>query len=488
MCRVPHAPLTAAVNRARAVQSQGDLVNGRALLEDALEDARRALGKSHDEVLDAALVLGGLHTQADDPAAARRVLEDAYAAGQLRLGDEDVRMLTLSAAIGEAAEELGNRHEAKRAYLRVARLGPATVGVGHPMVTRARAYLGDAAPPLLQTEAGVLPAAAPGPAVETAPPTQLMQPQPEPPTMPFHQAPPPLPDPPTAPLHQTRPAPPEPQTMPVQLQPVQPQPVQPVLPDPPTTPMHQSSAPPYQQSAPPAQQSSAPPYQNSAPPYQQQVPPYQNSAPPYQQSGPPYQQQSSAPPYQQSAPPYPQYPPPGPQYPPHPQSGPPYQQGYPTPVPPLHADPGAQPRPARTAIITVAVAVVAAVVAAAVTVGTIIATRGGDETPGPAATAPAGTPGAPQVAGQPPGDVRLIDDGEAIALSWTDPTDGTVSFIVAGGRAGEEMKPLANLPPGRVQYEINGLNPDLDYCFTVVAVYGTNASQVAASEQRCTTR
>ncbi|MDQ0365476.1 fibronectin type III domain-containing protein [Catenuloplanes indicus] len=455
---MPHAPLTAAVHRARAAQAGGDLVNGRAMLEDVLEDARRALGKSHDEVLDAVLVLGELHTQADDPAAARRALESAYADGQLRLGDEDVRMLALSAAIGAAAEELGNRHEAKRAYLRVARLGPGTLGPDHPMIARARAYLGDAAPPLPRTDPAVRPE--PPTTMLSAPPveppttmlgaTPVIQPAPpvEPPTTMLGATPvvPPAPpmEPPTTPLYRAQP--------PVTPPPVTPPPVTP-LPEPPTMPMHQSSAPPYQQS----QQSSAPPYQRSGPPHQ-------SSAPPYQQSGPPYQQG------------YPQ------QYP-----GPSYQQqGY--AVPPQQVDPGAHPRRNRGLTISVAVAAIAAVIAAVVSVTVLISTRGDDDTAGPTPERTTTAPNGPQVAGAPPADVALTDDGEAIALTWTDPTDGTVSFIVAGGRAGEELKPMANLPPGRVRYEVNGLNPDLDYCFTVVAVYGTDAAQVAASEQRCTAR
>ncbi len=92
------------------------------------------------------------------------------------------------------------------------------------------------------------------------------------------------------------------------------------------------------------------------------------------------------------------------------------------------------------------------------------------------------------MAGDPPGGVKLVDDGEAITLTWTDPTKGTVPFIVAGGRAGEELKAMANLPPGREDYVINGLNPALDYCFTIVAVYGADADEVAPSEQRCTSR
>jgi hypothetical protein len=42
------------------------------------------------------------------------------------------------------------------------------------------------------------------------------------------------------------------------------------------------------------------------------------------------------------------------------------------------------------------------------------------------------------------------------------------------------------LPAGQTAYTVNGLNPALDYCFTVVAVYNTN--EVATSALACTQR
>jgi hypothetical protein len=64
-------------------------------------------------VLRTAFLLGGIHQRADDPSAARRVLEAAYAAGQWRFGDADPLMVEISHDIGVVAEELGNRHEAR---------------------------------------------------------------------------------------------------------------------------------------------------------------------------------------------------------------------------------------------------------------------------------------------------------------------------------------------------------------------------------------
>jgi hypothetical protein len=71
-------------------------------------------------------------------------------------------------------------------------------------------------------------------------------------------------------------------------------------------------------------------------------------------------------------------------------------------------------------------------------------------------------------------------------VSWQDPSGGTVPFIVTGARAGEQSRPFANLPPGRTTYTVNGLNPRLQYCFAVVAVYATDS--VAVSELVCTRR
>jgi hypothetical protein len=48
------------------------------------------------------------------------------------------------------------------------------------------------------------------------------------------------------------------------------------------------------------------------------------------------------------------------------------------------------------------------------------------------------------------------------------------------------MRQLQVLPAGTTKYTINGLNPGLDYCFTVAAVYGTQDVQL--SELVCTKR
>ena len=57
---------------------------------------------------------------------------------------------------------------------------------------------------------------------------------------------------------------------------------------------------------------------------------------------------------------------------------------------------------------------------------------------------------------------------------------------MTGGHPGEVLKPMGEVGPGVTRFELRGLNDQLDYCFVVVAVYGTNS--FAGSTQVCTTR
>jgi hypothetical protein len=92
----------------------------------------------------------------------------------------------------------------------------------------------------------------------------------------------------------------------------------------------------------------------------------------------------------------------------------------------------------------------------------------------------------PTLGGPAPGDVRLRDGGTEIDISWQDPSDGTVSFMVTMGHPGELLKPVATLGPGQTSYSLVALNAGLNYCFTVIAVYRGN--KYATSPQACTSR
>ena len=65
--------------------------------------------------------LATVHRELGELASARRVLEEALEGAQLRLRDDDPVVLGISADLGSIADELGNRHEARRNFTRVAR-------------------------------------------------------------------------------------------------------------------------------------------------------------------------------------------------------------------------------------------------------------------------------------------------------------------------------------------------------------------------------
>lgn len=148
---------------------------------------------------------------------------------------------------------------------------------------------------------------------------------------------------------------------------------------------------------------------------------------------------------------------------------------------PLWGQGAPQPQPASYqkrgfGIFAAVAAVLAAVIAVAALVF-VLANRGGDA---------GDNSDVPTLGGAPPTGVRIVDKGASIKVSWVDPTSGTVSFLVAMGHPGEQLKPVTTLGPGQTSYEVSALNPGLNYCFAVVAVYRNN--QFATSQQACTDR
>ncbi|GAB1690679.1 tetratricopeptide repeat protein [Krasilnikovia sp. M28-CT-15] len=95
-------------------------------------------------------------------------------------------------------------------------------------------------------------------------------------------------------------------------------------------------------------------------------------------------------------------------------------------------------------------------------------------------------PDQPTLGGAPPTDVRLRDSGTSIEVSWTDPASGMTSFVVMGGRSGQLLTKMGAVGPGQTSLDLQGLNPELEYCIAVVAVYST--SKFASSPQTCTSR
>jgi hypothetical protein len=153
-------------------------------------------------------------------------------------------------------------------------------------------------------------------------------------------------------------------------------------------------------------------------------------------------------------------------------SAPPIAAPVPTPVPAKTGDSAySRKAPAIFAAIAAACGVIIAVVALVL----VLADRGDD----PASDVPT-------LSGPAPSDVRMRDYGSSVRLSWVDPANGRASFVVTGGRPGEQLRPMGQVGPTSTSFDLNGLNADLDYCFAVVAVYTT--SQFSTSPQLCTSR
>lgn len=476
------SPLTPARRRAQSLADSGDLTGAIALLERAVELGKVNLAEDDPDVLRTSLQLGGLLRRADDPSGARRVLENAYAAGLWRLGDSDALMLEISHDIGAVAEELGNRLEARKAFTRVAELGPATLGAGHPAVTRARAYLGqehiapvrpaDPAPSFEEapTQAVGQPSAPPAPAsVPPAPASVPPAPASVPPTVaadepttaftaiPRQSTPGPAVDEPPTQAWGSRPSgraegwSQRPQEMPEGWG-QRPQ----ETPEgwgqrPQEMPEGWGRRPPevaegWGQPQPSGPQGAAEVWSNP------------------QVSGPQGAAQGWGPP-----------PAGGPQATPPPWGQTPIA-GYPQPYSQkLETGSGAYGQKRGLGVFAAIAAVLAALIAVAALVF-VLANRAGDK----------GGSNVPTLAGDPPGDVRIKDAGTAITVTWSDPAGGKVSFLVAMAHPGEQLKPVSTLGPGKTSYEITGLSARLNYCFAVVAVYRDD--KFATSQQACTNR
>jgi serine/threonine protein kinase len=85
-----------------------------------------------------------------------------------------------------------------------------------------------------------------------------------------------------------------------------------------------------------------------------------------------------------------------------------------------------------------------------------------------------------------PRDVRLVDNGTSVTLTWKDPTPGTVQFIIRGQPVQGSPLPLRNAGAGTTTITYAGLDRATNYCFVVVAVYTTET--VAPASPVCTTR
>ncbi|MEV4703397.1 tetratricopeptide repeat protein [Actinoplanes sp. NPDC049316] len=153
-------------------------------------------------------------------------------------------------------------------------------------------------------------------------------------------------------------------------------------------------------------------------------------------------------------------------------SAPPITSAAPTPAPAA----GGSSSGGRTPALFAAIAAVLGVIIAVVALVVVLARAGGD----------GDKSDVPTLSGPAPTDVRLRDYGASVQVFWSDPANGRTSFLITGGHPGEQLKPMGQVGPTTTSFNLNGLNPDLEYCFAVVAVYST--SQFATSPQSCTSR
>jgi hypothetical protein len=94
----------------------------------------------------------------------------------------------------------------------------------------------------------------------------------------------------------------------------------------------------------------------------------------------------------------------------------------------------------------------------------------------------------PSASASVPSAIRLsLDDrGATVNLSWTDPSRGTVPFVVSFGRADGPADRTERVAAGTTTLAVNQLTPTQDYCFTVEV--GDPAAGVAPSPTVCTSR
>jgi hypothetical protein len=125
-------------------------------------------------------------------------------------------------------------------------------------------------------------------------------------------------------------------------------------------------------------------------------------------------------------------------------------------------------------LVTSLTAAAVAVVAAGVTVFLVLHPKG--TTPGPQPTGPAGAAT----------NVALLDRGDRVTLSWTDPSNGQAQPIIAGRREDEAWRRMGIPAKGATEHTLLSLNKTYEYCFTILLQY--TADDTRQSEQVCTNR
>jgi hypothetical protein len=124
------------------------------------------------------------------------------------------------------------------------------------------------------------------------------------------------------------------------------------------------------------------------------------------------------------------------------------------------------------------ISLIAALIAvAAAVVSVIVVLKPGGKDPGE--EIPPGAAGAAQ-------NLDLVDGGDRITLTWTDPSNGTALPIVVGNRENEATRRMSVPAKGATETTLLSLNRNDEYCFSILLAYSID--DVRQSEQVCTNR
>jgi hypothetical protein len=190
---------------------------------------------------------------------------------------------------------------------------------------------------------------------------------------------------------------------------------------------------------------------------------------------------------QAPAPRMPSYlPPPAP--PPPPMVVPPRTVPAPIPRPVVRKAPK-PPSPGRSgALATIMIGAAAAAAVALVAVAIVL--TGNDKpqavssVPSPTATA---TTAAPiEMPQGPVANLRLVDQGDRLLITWLYPPTAKGQLVVSMSKAGEPMVALQALPARTESYVLPGLDPQRDYCVAVTVTY--SGDHIVMSSPVCTDR
>ncbi|MGH3731066.1 MAG: protein kinase domain-containing protein [Micromonosporaceae bacterium] len=132
---------------------------------------------------------------------------------------------------------------------------------------------------------------------------------------------------------------------------------------------------------------------------------------------------------------------------------------------------------------------VAAAVGVVLGIGLIVALQwlpGEEERPTGRGKAPPATAEARVSAEKAPTDVAIEDQGSVVVISWIDNTGNTAPHYIVGGPSDASPRAMAQVEKGVTEVSIKALEPDTNYCFTVIAVISVD--EVAPSTPACTER